>query len=182
MLTRDRANSTIATIAEIREFLGDRLSTAMAVREQHGKDQTWAAGAPPDAVAFVRDTVEVQKIVTICSRHQTPVIAFGTGTSLAQHAADCILMGPGLVALPAAVAHSRRTMHVVRQNLGWAVAYNLVAVPLAITGLLAPWLAALGMSASSLLVTFNALRLGRIRQAGIETQPRHALNRGAALP
>ena len=50
MLTRDRANSTIATIAEIREFLGDRLSTAMAVREQHGKDQTWAAGAPPDAV------------------------------------------------------------------------------------------------------------------------------------
>ena len=82
MLTRDRANSTITTIAEIREFLGDRLSTATSVREQHGKDQTWAAGAPPDAVAFVRDTLEVQKIVTICARHQTPVIAYGTGTSL----------------------------------------------------------------------------------------------------
>ena len=85
MLTRDRANSTIATIAEIREFLGDRLSTAASVREQHGKDQTWAAGAPPDAVAFVRDTVEVQKIVTICARHETPVIAYGTGTSLEGH-------------------------------------------------------------------------------------------------
>ncbi len=68
MLTRDRANSTITTIGEIREFLGERLSTSMAVREQHGKDQTWAAGAPPDAVAFVRDTQEVQKIVTICAR------------------------------------------------------------------------------------------------------------------
>ena len=85
MLTRDRANSTITTIAEIREFLGERLSTAMSVREQHGKDQTWAAGAPPDAVAFVRDTLEVQKIVTICARHQTPIIAYGTGTSLEGH-------------------------------------------------------------------------------------------------
>ena len=85
MLTRDRANSTIATIAEIREFLGERLSTSMAVREQHGKDQTWAAGAPPDAVAFVRETLEVQKIVTICARHQTPIIAYGTGTSLEGH-------------------------------------------------------------------------------------------------
>ena len=52
-------------------------------------------------------------------------------------------------------------MRVVRQNLWWAVGYNVVAVPLAATGILAPWLAALGMSASSLLVTFNALRLGR---------------------
>ena len=85
MLTRDRANSTITTIAEIREFLGNRLSTSMAVREQHGKDQTWAAGAPPDAVAFVHGTVEVQKIVTICAKHQTPIIAYGTGTSLEGH-------------------------------------------------------------------------------------------------
>src|SRR5687767_6814018 len=85
MLTRDRANSTITTIAEIREFLGERLSTAMSVRDQHGKDQTWTAGAPPDAVAFVRDTSEVQKIVKICARHQTPIIAYGTGTSLEGH-------------------------------------------------------------------------------------------------
>ena len=85
MLTRDPANSTIATIAEIREFLGDRLSTAVSVREQHGKDQTWTPSASPDAVAFVRDTLEVQKIVAICARHQTPIIAYGTGTSLEGH-------------------------------------------------------------------------------------------------
>ena len=82
MLTRDRANSTITTIAEIREFLGERLSTAMVVREQHGKDQTWTPGAPPDAVAFVRETQEVQKIVTICARHQTPIIAYGDRKSV----------------------------------------------------------------------------------------------------
>jgi Cu2+-exporting ATPase len=88
-------------------------------------------------------------------------IAVGSSSSLARHSADCVLMGTGLGALPEAVALARRTMRVVRQNLWWAVAYNIVAVPLAAAGVLAPWLAALGMSASSLLVTCNALRLGR---------------------
>lgn len=78
-------NSTTQAVAEIKEALGDRLSTAPAVREQHGKDQTWAPGAPPDAVAFVRSTAEVQRIVSICARHETPVIAYGTGTSLEGH-------------------------------------------------------------------------------------------------
>jgi D-lactate dehydrogenase (cytochrome) len=78
-------NSTIQAIAEIRNLLGDRLSTAMIVREQHGKDQTWNPGAPPDAVAFVQSTEEVQAIVKICARHAVPVIAFGTGTSLEGH-------------------------------------------------------------------------------------------------
>jgi D-lactate dehydrogenase (cytochrome) len=80
-----RRNSAAQAVAEIREFLGDRLSTAPAVREQHGKDQTWNPGAPPDAVAFVRDTPEVQKIVSICGKYGTPVIPYGTGTSLEGH-------------------------------------------------------------------------------------------------
>jgi D-lactate dehydrogenase (cytochrome) len=78
-------NSTIQAIAEIRNLLGDRLSTAAIVREQHGKDQTWNPGAPPDAVAFVQSTEEVQVIVKICARHAVPVIPFGTGTSLEGH-------------------------------------------------------------------------------------------------
>ena len=72
-------------VAELREVLGDRLSTAAAVREQHGKDQTWNPGAPPDAVAFVQNTGEVQRIVAICGKYDTPVIAYGTGTSLEGH-------------------------------------------------------------------------------------------------
>ena len=78
-------NSIAQAIAEIREVVGDRLSTAQAVRDSHGKDQTWNPGAPPDAVAFVQSTEEVQKIVAICGKYNTPVIPFGTGTSLEGH-------------------------------------------------------------------------------------------------
>jgi len=77
--------STTHAIAEMREWLGERLSTAPAVREQHGKDQTWNPGAPPDAVAFVKSTEEVQRIVATCAKHGTPVIPYGTGTSLEGH-------------------------------------------------------------------------------------------------
>ncbi len=80
-----RKNSTTQAVAEIRAFLGDRLSEATPVREAHGKDQTWNPGAPPDAVAFVRDTPEVQRIVQICGKYGTPVIPYGTGTSLEGH-------------------------------------------------------------------------------------------------
>ena len=78
-------NSTTQTVADLRSWLGDRLSTAPAVREQHGKDQTWNPGAPPDAVAFVKTTEEVQRIVATCAQHGTPVIPYGTGTSLEGH-------------------------------------------------------------------------------------------------
>jgi Cu2+-exporting ATPase len=87
-------------------------------------------------------------------------VAMGTGSALAQHSADCVLMSPGLEVLGDAIETARRTMTVVRQNLIWAVAYNLIALPMAATGLLAPWMAAVGMSASSLIVTMNAMRLG----------------------
>ncbi|MDE1950113.1 MAG: hypothetical protein KGI35_15945, partial [Burkholderiales bacterium] len=62
---------------------------------------------------------------------------------------------------------ARRTATVMRQNLGWAVAYNLVMVPLAALGLLAPWIAAAGMAASASLVLANSLRL----RAGSATLP-----------
>jgi D-lactate dehydrogenase (cytochrome) len=80
-----KKNSVTQAVAEIKEILGDRLSTAPVVREQHGKDQTWAPGAPPDAVAFVKSTGEVQSIVAICAQYEIPVIAYGTGTSLEGH-------------------------------------------------------------------------------------------------
>ena len=78
-------NSATQAIAEIRGSLGERITTAQSVREQHGKDQTWNPGAPPDAVAFVHRTEEVQTIVRVCGKYGTPVIAYGTGTSLEGH-------------------------------------------------------------------------------------------------
>lgn len=86
-------------------------------------------------------------------------IAMGEGAALAQRAADFVVTGPRLMRIPQAIAIARRTRAVIRQNLGWATAYNLVALPLAATGHVTPWMAALGMALSSLLVTLNALRL-----------------------
>ncbi len=72
-------------IAQLRDLLGDRLSTNASLCEQHGQDLTWHEGAAPDAVAFALDTEEVARIVRICAAHKTPVIAYGTGTSLEGH-------------------------------------------------------------------------------------------------
>ncbi|HEX2885158.1 FAD-binding oxidoreductase [Vineibacter terrae] len=73
------------TIAELKVLFGDRLSTAAAVREQHGKDISYHEAHLPDAVVFAESTAEVQKVVQICARYRTPIIAFGTGTSLEGH-------------------------------------------------------------------------------------------------
>ena len=89
-------------------------------------------------------------------------IAMGEGAALAQRAADLVLTSPSLSRIPAAISLARRTGRIVRQNLAWALAYNLLALPLAAMGLVTPWIAALGMTLSSLLVTLNALRLARI--------------------
>ena len=74
-----------ATIAELKKLYGDRLSTAHAVREQHGKDISFHEAHLPDAVVFAESAEEVQQIVQLCARHKTPIIAFGTGTSLEGH-------------------------------------------------------------------------------------------------
>src|SRR4051795_13132851 len=77
-----RVPADAALIAELRDLLGERLSTAAAVREHHGKDESYHPIDPPDAVAFVQSTEEVATVVAACARHKTPVIPFGTGTSL----------------------------------------------------------------------------------------------------
>ena len=87
--------------------------------------------------------------------------AFGRAVPLSRARADFVVLGDALQAIPAAVAQARRTLRVVRQNLFWAAAYNAVCVPLAVAGWLPPWLAGLGMAASSLLVVLNALRVDR---------------------
>jgi Cu2+-exporting ATPase len=85
--------------------------------------------------------------------------AMGQGSALAQSAADLLLVNEDLTVLPQAVKLARDAMRVVRQNLAWSLVYNLSAVPAAALGLISPWLAALGMSLSSLAVVLNARRL-----------------------
>ena len=88
-------------------------------------------------------------------------IVMSRGSALALASADLILVGDSLQALPAAFALARRAKRVIRQNLTWAAGYNLSAMPLAALGLIPPWLAAIGMSLSSIAVVLNSLRLMR---------------------
>jgi D-lactate dehydrogenase (cytochrome) len=71
-----------AAISALRDLFGERLSLAAAVREQHGRDESYYPSAPPDAVVFARSTEEVAATVKICAEHNVPVIPFGTGTAL----------------------------------------------------------------------------------------------------
>jgi Cu2+-exporting ATPase len=87
--------------------------------------------------------------------------AMGQGAQLAQLHADCVLLGEGLAPLGEAMRTASACARVIRQNLGWAMLYNLAAIPAAASGLLNPWLSGLGMAASSALVVLNALRLRR---------------------
>jgi D-lactate dehydrogenase (cytochrome) len=82
-----RAPLNPALLATLRQHLGDRLSTSAAICEQHGRDESYHAPHAPDAVAFAQSTEEVAAIVGLCARYKTPVIAFGTGTSLEGHVA-----------------------------------------------------------------------------------------------
>ena len=86
-------------------------------------------------------------------------IAMGSGTALAHASAEMILTTEDLTVLPAAIQLSRRMRRIVRQNLIWSASYNFGSLPLAALGLIPPWVAALGMSLSSVFVVLNATRL-----------------------
>jgi Cu2+-exporting ATPase len=88
-------------------------------------------------------------------------IALAHGAELAQTSADVLLVGETLSPVATAVEIARGTLRVVRQNLAWAIGYNSLALPLAALGYVPPWAAAIGMSASSLIVVLNALRINR---------------------
>ncbi len=86
-------------------------------------------------------------------------IAPGTASDASQQAADAVFIGERLMPVALAVRVARATMRIVRQNFGFSIAYNLLAVPLALTGLVTPLVAAIAMSVSSLVVVANSLRL-----------------------
>jgi Cu2+-exporting ATPase len=104
-------------------------------------------------------------------------IALGGGAAAARSQADFVVLNPSLLALARAIEVARLARRVIKQNLGWSAAYNALTLPLALAGVLTPWMASLGMSLSSALVVANALRLTRLGAApapagGPNDQPR----------
>jgi Cu2+-exporting ATPase len=130
--------------------------------------ESWAGGATPqekfDYVARLQSEGRVVAMVgdglndaPVLARADASV-AMGAGADAAQLQADVVLTGDRLGALQDVLTLSRGAMRLVRQNLGWALLYNAVALPAAALGWIGPWEAAIGMSASSFIVVLNALR------------------------
>src|SRR5437588_12615214 len=82
---RPSPRAVAAVIEALAAQFGNRLATSLAVRQQHAHTSTWIENQPPDAVVFAQNTEDVQAIVRLCAKHRIPVIAYGTGTSLAGH-------------------------------------------------------------------------------------------------
>jgi Cu2+-exporting ATPase len=83
----------------------------------------------------------------------------GSGTQIARATGDVVLLSEQVLEIEHAIKISKFAMQVIRQNFIWAIAYNLFALPFAAMGLISPWMAAIGMSVSSLIVVLNALRI-----------------------
>lgn len=149
---------------------GDAAPAVAAVAERLGVRDWQARQTPQQKLAAVRARQQRGEAVLMVGDgvNDAPIlagadvsVALASGAALAHSQADLLLLGERLTPLLDGIDTARRTLAVVRQNLTWAAIYNLLAIPLAAAGLVPPWLAALGMSASSALVVGNSLRLLR---------------------
>lgn len=172
--TRHDAAQAIAWLRQLHvrcELLsGDAEPAVTALALELGISHAHARQSPEDKLAHLRALQAQGHVIAMVGDgiNDAPVLAgadvslaMGGGAALAQRSADLILTGDSLRRVPEAIALARRSRRIVRQNLAWALGYNAIALPLAALGWVTPWLAALGMAGSSLLVTLNALRLAR---------------------
>ena len=153
---------------EVRILSGDEPGAVASIASAVGVDQYHGNLRPEDKLEHVRELQRQGGVVVMVGDgvNDAPVLAgsqvslaVGSGTQLAHASADMVLLSEHLDNIAEGVETARRTVKIIRQNLSWAVFYNIAAVPLAAAGYIVPWMAALGMSLSSLVVVLNALRL-----------------------
>ena len=151
---------------------GDGSGSARAVAAQVGIGEVVVEALPEDKVELVRRLQREGRVVAVVGDgvNDAPAlaqadlgIAMGSGTDAAIHASDLTLVRADLDAAVDAIRLARRTLGVIKMNLFWAFAYNVLALPLAVTGLLNPMIAGAAMALSSLFVVTNSLRLRRFR-------------------
>lgn len=147
---------------------GDQSHTVVNTAKETGITQFQATCSPHDKLLRLQALKQQGKKVLmvgdglndgpiLASAHAS--IAMGKGVPLTLAHADYILLNGDISQIPQLVRHAQKTMQVIKQNIAWAITYNLVCIPLAFFGVLSAWLAGLGMATSSLIVIANALRL-----------------------
>ncbi|HSS66644.1 MAG TPA: heavy metal translocating P-type ATPase, partial [Gammaproteobacteria bacterium] len=148
---------------------GDRPQAAELLASRLGIQDTSGGLLPEQKLAAIREMQAAGDIVAVVGDgiNDAPLLAgadvsfaMADGPEAARASADLILMSDRLSSIAISVAVARRTRAVIAQNVIWAVAYNLLALPAAALGFVSPWLAAIGMSVSSLVVVGNGLRAG----------------------
>lgn len=153
---------------------GDREAAVAVVAKKLGIDHWHSHLSPGDKLRLVDELQQGGETVVMVGDgiNDAPVlaaadasIAIDAGTALARASADAVVLGKRLGSVVDAIVVAGKTRKIIRQNIAWAILYNVTAVPLAAAGLLAPWMAAIGMSVSSLLVVLNALRLQNTKTA-----------------
>ena len=171
---RDDAGTTMTRLREaglsLRLLSGDAAERVRDVARRLGIADARADATPADKLAEIATMQSAGRRVGMVGDglNDAPVMAradvsfaIGEGPALTRSNADFVLLSGRLGDIAEARRISQRAMRIVRQNMTWAVAYNLTCVPLALLGLFPPWAAGLGMAASSLFVVLNALRIDR---------------------
>ncbi|MCS6123136.1 heavy metal translocating P-type ATPase [Shewanella baltica] len=150
---------------------GDSSGHVHQLAKELGIDDVHSGLTPADKLALVTRLQQHNRVAMFGDGiNDAPVlagadlsVAMGSGSAIAKNSADLILLGDHLSRFTQAVSVAKLTTQIIRQNLAWALGYNALILPLAVTGHVAPYIAAIGMSASSLIVVGNSLRLLRVK-------------------
>jgi copper-transporting P-type ATPase V len=167
---------------------GDSRPAVQTVADRLGIDDAGSGLSPADKVEQLRSLKSGQRHVLMVGDgiNDAPALAMadvgcaiGSGTEAALANSDVALLGDDLHGVPAAIGLARSTLAVILQNFGWAMGYNISAIPLAAVGLLDPLVAAVAMGLSSLIVVLNSLRLMRLGRSGLDQVEPMRVMRGA---